>query len=145
VIANQIHIPGLIQPHGALWCCRSQLDTLPSQWNTLEILGHRPKELKNSRYPILLAPSRLLLFSNACEDRKTCESIGLLAISVQRQLADDSMANPPQDALGTLELERSKIKSNENDYSGTASGSPKASITKIQKSSSLLKMCEWFV
>ncbi|APD47762.1 GAF domain-containing protein [Synechococcus sp. CS-602] len=139
-----IHIPGLIQPHGALLVLQEPgLIIVQVSGNTLEILGHRPKELLRQPLSILLAPQQIAAIQQCLsEDTENVNPLDI-AISYRGSLLMFDGNIHRQDALVLLELEPQDQKQR-NDYSELHQG-VKSTITKIQKSSSLLKMCELVV
>ncbi len=136
-----IHIPGLIQPHGALLVLQEpDLTIIQVSSNTLELIGHLPQDLLGKPLSTLLAPKQIAtIWQCLSED---FEHVNPLDISIKREaklLRFDGIVQR-QNTLVFLELEP-KQKSQKADFSEFYQR-VKGMITKIQKAPTLLEMSE---
>ena len=136
-----IHIPGLIQPHGALLVLQEpDLTIIQVSSNTLESIGHPPKDLLGKPLLTLLAPKQIATIRQCLSE--DFEHVNPLDISIKREaklLRFDGIVHR-QKALIVLELEP-KQKSRKADFVEFYQR-VKGTITKIQKAPTLLKMSE---
>ncbi|WP_231948047.1 hypothetical protein [Phormidesmis priestleyi] len=136
-----IHIPGLIQPHGALLVLQEpDLTIIQVSSNTLESIGQRPQDLLGKPLSTLLAPKQIATIRQCLSE--DFEHVNPLDIAIKRAaklLRFDGIVHR-QKALIVLELEP-KQKSQKADcfefYQRV-----KGTITKIQKAPTLLEMSE---
>ncbi len=136
-----IHIPGLIQPHGALLVLQEpDLTIIQVSSNTLESIGHPPQDLLGKPLSALLAPKQIATIRQCLSE--DFEHVNPLDISVKRAaklLRFDGIVHR-QNALIVLELEP-KQKSQKADFVEFYQH-VKGTITKIQKAPTLLEMSE---
>ncbi|WP_373539346.1 ATP-binding protein [Chamaesiphon sp.] len=138
---EQIHIPGLIQPHGVLLVLQEpDLTIVQVSSNTLESIGHPPKDLLGKPLLALLTAKQIANIRQCLSE--DFESVNPLDISIKRAaklLKFDGIVHR-QKALIILELEP-KQKSQKADFVEFYQR-VKGAITKIQKASTLLEMSE---
>jgi two-component system, chemotaxis family, sensor kinase Cph1 len=136
-----IHIPGLIQPHGALLALNfSTLEIIQISDNTVKLLGHQPDEL-------LGKPLSDLFDSKQVDRIKQClngdfESLNPLHLSIKRQsktLRFDGIVHQC-DGVVLLELEPKKIQEKADFFDFYQQ--VKRVISKIQKASTMRQMCQ---
>ena len=136
-----IHIPGLIQPHGALLVMQElDLTIIQVSNNTLALLGHSPQDLLSRSLLTLLASTQI-------DSIRQCliedfEHVNPLDISIQcegNMLWFDGILHR-QNALIILELEpkQNSQKADLVEFYRRV----KSTITKIQKAATLLEMSE---
>ncbi|AFY92437.1 GAF domain-containing protein [Chamaesiphon minutus] len=138
---EQIHIPGLIQPHGVLLVLQEpDLTIVQVSSNTLESIGHPPKDLLGKPLLALLTAKQIATIRQCLSE--DFESVNPLDISIKRAaklLKFDGIVHRQQ-ALIILELEP-KQKSQKADFVEFYQR-VKGAITKIQKAPTLLEMSE---
>ncbi|MBC7969345.1 MAG: GAF domain-containing protein [Verrucomicrobia bacterium] len=136
-----IHIPGLIQPHGALLVLQEpDLTIIQVSINTLELIGQHPQDLLGKPLSTLLAPKQIATIRQCLSE--DFEHVNPLDISIKRAaklLRFDGIVHR-QKALIFLELEP-KQKSQKADFVEFYQR-VKGTITKIQKAPTLLEMSE---
>ena len=136
-----IHIPGLIQPHGALLVLQEpDLTIIQVSSNTLESIGQRPQDLLGKPLSALLAPKQIATIRQCLSE--DFEHVNPLDIAIKRAaklLRFDGIVHR-QKALIVLELEP-KQKSQKADFFEFYQR-VKGTITKIQKAPTLLEMSE---
>lgn len=138
---EQIHIPGLIQPHGVLLVLQEpDLTIIQVSSNTLESIGHPPEDLLGKPLLSLLTAKQIATIRQCLSE--DFESVNPLDISIKhaaKWLKFDGIVHRQQ-ALIILELEP-KQKSQKADFVEFYQR-VKGAITKIQKASTLLEMSE---
>lgn len=136
-----IHIPGLIQPHGALLVLQEpDLTIIQVSANTFELIGHPPQDLLGKPLSALLAPKQIATIRQCLSG--DFEHVNPLDISIKRAaklLRFDGIVHR-QNALIVLELEP-KQKSQKADFFEFYQR-VKGTITKIQKAPTLLGMSD---
>jgi len=136
-----IHIPGLIQPHGALLVLQEpDLTIIQVSSNTLELIGQHPQDLLGKPLSTLLAPKQIATIRQCLSE--DFEHVNPLDIAIKRAaklLRFDGIVHR-QKALIFLELEP-KQKSQKADFVEFYQR-VKGTITKIQKAPTLLEMSE---
>jgi len=136
-----IHIPGLIQPHGALLVLQEpDLTIIQVSINTLELIGQHPQDLLGKPLSTLLAPKQIATIRQCLSE--DFEHVNPLDIAIKRAaklLRFDGIVHR-QKALIFLELEP-KQKSQKADFVEFYQR-VKGTITKIQKAPTLLEMSE---
>ena len=136
-----IHIPGLIQPHGALLVLQEpDLTIIQVSSNTLESIGQHPQDLLGKPLSALLAPKQIATIRQCLSE--DFEHVNPLDIAIKRAaklLRFDGIVHR-QKALIVLELEP-KQKSQKADFFEFYQR-VKGTITKIQKAPTLLEMSE---
>jgi len=136
-----IHIPGLIQPHGALLVLQEpDLTIIQVSSNTLESIGHPPQDLLGKPLSALLAPKQIATIRQCLSE--DFEHVNPLDIAIKRAaklLRFDGIVHR-QKALIVLELEP-KQKSQKADFFEFYQR-VKGTITKIQKAPTLLEMSD---
>lgn len=139
-----IHIPGLIQPHGALLVLQEpDLTIIQVSSNTLKLIGHPPQDLLGKPLLTLLAPKQIASIQQCLNEE--FEHVNPLDIFIKREgklLRFDGIVHR-QNVLIVLELEP-KQNSQKADFFEFYRR-VKGTITKIQKAPTLLEMSEAIV
>ncbi|MGF1512418.1 MAG: ATP-binding protein [Elainellaceae cyanobacterium] len=136
-----IHIPGLIQPHGALLALREpDLTIVQVSDNVLEMLGRSPESLLGQPLSLLFAEAQIEQIQRCLAE--DFESANPLTFEVQRHadtLIFDGIVHH-EGSLVLLELEPQS----EDDPRSFADfyQQVRDTITRIQRSPTLLKMCQ---
>ncbi len=136
-----IHIPGLIQPHGALLVLQEPTLTIVQvSINTHQIIGRQPQELLGKSISDLLDAKQIKMLQQCL--REDFESINPLNLSIKqlnKSLYFDGLVYR-SGAMIILELEpkNAKEKTEFFDFYHQVRGTS----TRIQKAPTLLEMCE---
>lgn len=136
-----IHLPGLIQPHGALLVLQADnLHIIQLSQNTQTILGHPPAALLGKPLTDLFENEQVNALQRCLEE--DFESINPLNLSIKQGKTTfylDGIVHQ-QDNIVLLELEPKAAKDNTGFVSFYHRA--RATVTRIQKASSLLDMCQ---
>lgn len=138
---EQIHIPGLIQPHGVLFVLQEpKLEIIQVSSNSHAAIGRQPEELLGKPLSDLLNAKQIKLIQQCLAEN--FESINPLDLSIKhrnKSLYFDGIVHRLESAI-VLELERKKAKG-KTDFFGFYH-QVKGTITRIQKAPTLLEMCQ---
>ncbi|HEY9643772.1 MAG TPA: GAF domain-containing protein, partial [Coleofasciculaceae cyanobacterium] len=136
-----IHIPGLIQPHGVLLVLQEpDLKIIQVSHNTVELLGRHPQDLLGKRVSVLLNPKQIYAMRQCLnEDFEHVNPLDMAIKAPTKSRYFDGIVHR-QDELVVLELEpkQTQQKTDFLEFYQRA----KRIITKIQKSPTLLEMCQ---
>lgn len=136
-----IHIPGLIQPHGVLLVLNdSDLTILQVSSNTLTLIGQHPQDLLGKSLSSLLTVEQIEALHQCLS--KDLEFVNPLDISIRHEdqlLRFDGIVHR-QHSLIILELEPAQADQNTDFFEFCQR--VKGTITRLQKATTLLEMCE---
>jgi two-component system, chemotaxis family, sensor kinase Cph1 len=136
-----IHIPGMIQPHGALLVLQEPtLNIVQVSSNTHEIIGRQPQELLGKSLSELLDAKQIKTIQQCLtEDFDTINPLKLSIKHLNKSLFFEGVIHR-SDPVIILEIERKKAKTKTDffDFYHQVKGT----ITRIQKAPTLLEMCE---
>lgn len=138
---EQIHIPGLIQPHGVLFVLQElKLEIIQVSSNSHAAIGRQPEELLGKPLSDLLNPKQIKLIQQCLTE--DFESINPLDLSIKQRnklIYFEGIVHRLESVI-ILELERKKAKG-KTDFFGFYH-QVKGVITRIQKAPTLLEMCQ---
>jgi two-component system, chemotaxis family, sensor kinase Cph1 len=136
-----IHIPGLIQPHGVLLVLQDlDLNVVQVSSNLLEQLGIHPQNLLGKPLLTLLGAEQVDLVRQCLDE--DFEHVNPLDISIQHQAEQLHFDGIVHRCNTQFILELEPKQSNQTLDFFEFYKRAKVTISKIQKASSLLKMCE---
>ncbi|NJR65739.1 MAG: GAF domain-containing protein [Leptolyngbyaceae cyanobacterium CRU_2_3] len=139
-----IHIPGLIQPHGALLVLKNpHLEIIQVSQNTLEVIGYPPQELLGRSLSNLFDRKQIETIQQCLsEDFESVNPLSLSIKQTQKSLYFDGIVHC-RDSVIVLELEKRKTRGNPDflDFYQQIRGT----ITRIQKAATLSSMCQMVV
>jgi PAS domain S-box-containing protein len=138
---EQIHIPGLIQPHGVLLVLQeANLEIIQVSNNTFELLGYHPQEILGKQLSELISPEQIQAVRQCLS--ADFENVNPLDITIHHQsksVGFDGIIHR-QDEVVILELESKQV-ADKTDFF-TFYQQVKGTITKIQKAPTLIDMCQ---
>ncbi|MBD2437758.1 ATP-binding protein [Nostoc sp. FACHB-110] len=136
-----IHIPGLVQPHGALLVLQAHnLEIIQVSSNTLKVIGHQPQDLLGKLLSELLDKKQIQKIQQCLtEDFEYVNPLNLSIKHLKKSIDFDGIVHR-LDSVIILELEPKNTKKNPDflDFYHQVKGT----IIRIQKAPTLLDMCQ---
>lgn len=135
-----IHIPGLIQPHGALLVLQSSLEIVQVSKNTDAVIGRQPEDLLGKPLSELLDQAQIQRIQHCLSEDFESVNPLRLSIATPEGLIDFDGIVHCWDGLVVLELEPKAAPANLDFFDFYHQ--VKEPITRIQKASTRSEMCQ---